>query len=254
MRRSFQLVALVTVALLFAVPAHAQSVDEIIAKNLQAKGGLELLRQTATVKMSGTFKTFQPSETAMPMTTWAKRPNMLRREVEVQPPADQGRPAAPSKPVRMVNGSDGTTSWTQQGSAPAHVLPAAQGAVGPVDSEFDGVFIDYRAKGVTINLVGVETLNGKQVYHLSVQRKNAPVQQYFLDKETALEVKVSAEPSQGPSRAKVDTELSDYRTVDGRVVPFRMRQFVNGALAAEMVFDRVEFNVPMPDTLFKIPK
>lgn len=253
MRRSLQLVVSVAIAFLVAVPAFAQSVDEIVARNLQAKGGLDLLRQTSSVKMTGTFKSFQPSELTMPMTTWAKRPNLMRREAEVTPPPGQAPPGTPPGPMKVVQAADGTTVWMQQGTAPPQALPSAQAAQAVQDNEFDSVFIDYRTKGVAIELVGVEKLNGRDVYNLAVKRFAGPVQHYFLDTQTGLEAKVSTDVSQGGSFAKVETELSDYRNVEERMVPFKNRQFVNGQLVAEMTIEHVEFNVPMADTLFKMP-
>lgn len=253
MRRPVQLVAFAAIAFLTALPARAQTVDEIVARNLQAKGGVDLLRQTNSVKMTGSFKSFQPSETTMPMTTWAKRPNLVRQEAEVTLLPGQAPPGMPPGPMKIVRAADGTTVWMQQGPGPARALPAAQASQMMQDSEFDSVFVDYRTKGVTIDLVGTETLNGKTVYHLTVKKKNGPVQHYFLDAQTGLETKVGTEVSQGGSTAKVETELSDYREVEGRMVPFKTRQLVNGELEAEMTIEHVEFNVPMPDTLFKMP-
>ncbi|HEX6973934.1 MAG TPA: hypothetical protein VF147_06005, partial [Vicinamibacterales bacterium] len=120
--------------------------------------------------------------------------------------------------------------------------------------------IDYQAKGVVINNLGVEKLAGKDVYHLTVKRKNGPLQHYYLDTETGLEAKVATEVSQGGAIAqggqmmRVETEMSDYRTIDGHTVPFKMRQSINGQVQAEIAIATVEFNGEMPDTLFKAPK
>lgn len=256
MGRSLYLVLSVALA---AVPASAQSVDAIVAKNLQAKGGVELLRSTNTVKMTGTFKSFQPSERTASTTSYAKRPDLRRQETEL-PSLPTSATAAPSKPLRMVFATDGRTSWMQQGLAKPQSMPAAQAATLPQDTEFDSVFIDYQSKGVIIKSLGVEKLGGRDVHHLTVTRKTGPVQHYYLDAETGLEAKVVTEVSQGGAMsqggqtAKVETEMSDYRTVDGRTVPFRMRQSVNGQVAAEMTIDTVAFNVEMPDSLFTLPK
>jgi len=261
MRRSVYPVASVAIAFLVAVPASAQSVDEIVAKNLKAKGGADVLRQTNSVKMTGTFKAFQPTETTMAMTTWAKRPNFLRQEAEGTPPPRQdalGMPAGPQKPVRMIRASDGTTMWMQQGSAPAQTLPAGQSQT-PQDTEFDSVFIDYQAKGVVINNLGVEKVAGRDVYHLAVKRKTGPLQHYYLDTETGLEAKVSTDVSQGGAitqsgpTMKIETEMSDYRAVEGRMVPFKLRQSVDRQVQAEITIETVEFNGEMPDALFKVP-
>jgi outer membrane lipoprotein-sorting protein len=262
MRRPPQLMALAALVSLFALPAAAQSVDEIVSKNLEAKGGLALLRQTNSVKMTGTFTAFQPpaapgeapAEVTMAMTTWAKRPSFVRREVEVPAPAGQAAARGPSRPTKVISAADGSTVWMQQGTNPPVELPAAQASQMLQNSEFDSVFVAYHDKDITIDLVGVEKLNGKDAYHLAVKRKNGPVQQYFLDRETGLETRVVTDVSQGGSTAKISTELSDYRNVDGRMVPFKMRQLVDGQPAAEMAIDRVEFNVDMPDSLFKLPR
>jgi outer membrane lipoprotein-sorting protein len=281
MCRSVHLFGAAAIAFAVALPASAQTVDEIVARNLQAKGGADVLRQTNAVKMTGTFKAVQPREMTMTMTSWAKRPNLRRQEVEPlqpaaapragapagAPPATAGAPpaapatpsspaAAPTRPnsSRMVQATDGTTMWIQQGIAMPQTMPASQVAAMPQDTEFDSVFIDYQDKGVVIKNLGVEKLGGKDVFHLTVQRKTGPLQHYYLDTATGLEAKVSTEVTQGGATARVDTEMSDYRTVEGRVVPFRLRQSVNGQLAAEIAIEKVEFNVEMPDTLFKLPK
>ncbi len=185
MRRPLQLVALTAIVSLFAFPAAAQSVDEIVSKNLQAKGGLDLLRQTNSVKMTGTFTTLQPpaavgdnpTPVTMPMTTWAKRPNFVRREVEITAPAGQSPARGPSRPMKMISAADGSTVWMQQGTNPPVELPAAQASQMLQNSEFDSVFVAYRDKDVTIDLVGVEKVNGKDTYHLAVRRKDGPVQE-----------------------------------------------------------------------------
>lgn len=261
--------------------ARAQSVDEIVAKNLQAKGGIDLIRQTTSVKMTGRFRTYppdgQPGEPMdMSMTTWAKRPNLMRREASLIQPATKGgtasplgqapppqgqtspllgrgQPQAAGAPQKMIQASDGTVVWFQRGPGRPQTLPPAQAEPMMADAEFDSVFVDYAKRGITIDLVGRETLNGRSVYHLKVSRKNAPVQHYFLDTETGLEAKVATEASQGGVTAKVETEIGDFRNVDGRMVPFKTRQFVDGRPAAEMTIESVEFNGDVPDSLFKIP-
>src|SRR5688572_27021301 len=109
MRRSFSCALIVGMALLLGSPAaFAQTVDEIIAKNLAAKGGVEKLKATTSVKMTGTA-TIQGTQ--VPMVTMSKRPNMMRNEMEV---AGQ----------KMVQGFDGTDMWMVVPGMPAQQVPA----------------------------------------------------------------------------------------------------------------------------------
>ena len=58
---------------------------------------------------------------------------------------------------------------------------------------------------------------------------------------------------QGGKTTRIETQLGDYREVDGRMVPFSIRQLVNGTVTASTTLDSVEFNAPADDSLFKMP-
>lgn len=231
--------------------ARAQTLDELIEKNLKAKGGIETLRGTNTVKMTGHIRT-QGQD--VPMTTWAKRPNLARREVEVTPAP--GRPLPPGQgagPVKVVTATDGGTFWMKIGATPPRELPGPQADAPSPETEFDTIFVDYKQKGIKIELLGAETQNGTPVHHLRVTRKGGPIQHYYLDANTGLESKIRTEVSQDGSRRSIETDLSDYRQVDGRMVPFKTRQSADGT-DAEVTLEKIEFNLPLDDAFFKMPK
>jgi outer membrane lipoprotein-sorting protein len=230
--------ALLTVTFLAAGAVQAQTLEEIIAKNLKSKGGLEKIRATTSVKMMGKVAAEGKDIT---MTIWAKRPNLMRREYTVDGQT-------------MVNAFDGTTLWTSAGSAPPQPLPGPQAAYAKQESEFDSVFVDYKEKGHALELLGKEKLDGKDAYRVKVQKKGGPPQDYYLDAETGLEMKISTNAGQGGNPAVIVTEMSDYRDVDGRLVPFSTKQLVNGKVMASMAMEKVEFNVPVEESVFRMPK
>lgn len=255
MRRAFPLVATLVAGIsLLAGAAQAQTLDEVIAKNLQAKGGLDTLKATNTVKMTGRFK-MQGVET--PMTTWAKRPNLFRREGEVTPPMG-GRAGEKPLPQKVVSASDGRTAWGMMGSMPPQQLSGEQAEAMKQGAEFDSIFVDYKEKGYSIDLVGKETQQGKPVYHLKVSRKDAPAQDYYLDAETGLETRIVVnDVDPNGMKVRLETELLDYRPVQGRMVPFRTRQSIqqmDGTRTAEMSLETIEFNLPLEDAMFRMPK
>jgi outer membrane lipoprotein-sorting protein len=223
--------------------AHAQTLDEIIATNLKAKGGLDKIRATTSVRMTGEMsgKSMNGEEMKATMTTVAKRPNLMRREATVG-----GQ--------RMVNAFDGKSLWRAMGNMPPQEAPDSQAAYAMQDAEFDSVFVDYKEKGHRIELVGKETLGGKSVFHLKVTKKGGPPQDYYLDAETGLETQIATttvDPRGGSVRSV--TEFLDYRDVDGRMVPFGIRQRVNDTVMASTTLSTVEFNVPVEDSIFKMP-
>ena len=224
-----------------AAPAFAQTVDEILAKNYASKGGLEKWKSIQTQKMTG-VATAQGFE--LGMVVYGKRPNMGRQDLTIQIP---GQPA-----MTMVNVFDGAKAWMinpMSGSDAPVEMSGPEAETVKEQSDFDGSLVDYKAKGHTVELVGAETLGTKKVHHLKVTRKGQPTQHYYLDAELGTEVKVTTEAGVGPA---VETEMSEYRTVDGVQVPHLIRVMQGGQVQAELRITKVEFNVPLEDSLFKI--
>ncbi len=240
MRRSFSCAAAVGLTLLFAAPAaRAQTVDEIIAKNIQAKGGLEKLKGTNSVKMTG-VATVQG--TKVPIVTVSKRPNMMRNEMEM---AGQ----------KLIQGFDGTSMWMSVPGMPPQEVPAGpQTEILKRNSQFDPLFIDYKEKGHKIEPKGKTTDAGKDVYHLVVTTKDGQVAHYYIDMATGLETKTVMEIEDPAMKGQLEMRMSDYRNVDGRMIPFTILQVMNGNTVAELRFEKVEFNVSLDDALFKMPK
>jgi outer membrane lipoprotein-sorting protein len=240
MGRLLPSVARAALALLIATPvATAQTEDAIVAKIIEAKGGLEKLKGTNSVRMAGTA-TMQG--TPVPIVSVSKRPNLMRNEMEV---AGQ----------KMVQGFDGTTMWVAMAGMPAQELPPGpQTEMLKSNSQFDSVFIDWKEKGHKIELKGSESDGGKELHHLIVKPKEGPVVHYYIDAATGLETKTVMEIEDPTMKGQLETRMSDYRNVDGRMIPFVMTRFLNGSPIGDMKFDKVEFNVPLDDTLFKMPK
>jgi outer membrane lipoprotein-sorting protein len=245
MRRTLTVITAGLMAAAFLVPAvaGAQTVDDIIAMNLKAKGGVEKLRATTTVRMTGHVNAMDDSSgqaKTVTISSLAKRPNLMRREQTVDG-------------EKMVSAFDGSSLWMSRGTTPPEEAPGPQAAYQKQDAEFDSVFLDYKQKGTVIQLVGTENRGGADVFHLKVTKKDGPPQDYYLDAATGLErvIAVTVAPRGKPTT--ITTELADYREVDGRMVPFTMRQLVNGQVKASTTMDKIEFNVAVDDSLFKMP-
>ena len=247
------LAALATMALTGL--AHAQSVDEIVAKNLQARGGVEKLKGMTSAKITGDVA---QQGMKIHIVTWAKRPNSMRREMEATPPPPSpGRASIPGTtgPIKAVVASDGAHVWmiNPMMGAGAQEITGPQADMAKTDADFDSVLLDYKAKGTAIEMVGTEPINGKPAYHLKITKKNGLVQHYYLDAETALEVRTSSDVEQDGNKATMTTDLSNYQTVEGLAMPFTMKQSVNGQPVAEITISKWEVNIPVDDDLFKMP-
>jgi outer membrane lipoprotein-sorting protein len=243
MRRSSCRAALVLMVLSAAAAAGAQTVDEIVAKNLQAKGGAEKWKSVNSVKMTGRI-TLQGTE--LPLTVYAKRPNLNRQEITL-------------KDKQIVQAFDGTSAWVinpMMGGDEPRELPKPAAETMRHSADFDGALIDYRQKGHTVELVGSEKIDGREVHHLKVTMKGGDVEQhYYLDAQTGIEVRTSTDVDLGTGQKQpLVTEMSDYRQVDGIMIPHTVRQLLNGKPVVQMTIDTVEFNPPIDDQLFRMPK
>jgi hypothetical protein len=256
-RPSYLAVGFASGLCLIASVAHAQTVDEIIALNLKSKGGIEKIKATQTVRMSGSVvapdATGTGHEVRGTMTMVAKRPNLMRRDAVMRREGDLDD-------RRIVNAFDGTSLWISidapvgAGAMAPQKLPNTQSAYARQDAEFDSVFVDYKEKGTTIELVGKDTVADTPVYHLKVTKKGGPPQNYYLDVTTGLEkrISVSVQSPTGSPLLNV-TDFSDYRSVDGCMVPFMLQQRENRKIVATTTLDKVEFNVPIEDSYFQMP-
>jgi outer membrane lipoprotein-sorting protein len=234
-----------TVAGVYAqAPAAAQlpTVDDIIAKNLQAKGGAAKWQSMKSVKMTGKM-TAQGTE--MPLTVYAMRPNFNRQEITM--------PAG-----KAIQAFDGTTAWVVNpmlGIETPQAVPGPAAELAKNSADFDGALINYKAKGNDIELVGKEQLEGKDVYHLKVTTKGGPVQHYLLDADSGIELRMSAEVELGSGQKQtLTTAMSNYKQVDGIMIPHTVTQTAGGRTLLQWTITTVEFNAIPDDSIFRLPK
>jgi outer membrane lipoprotein-sorting protein len=233
--------ALVIALLVGTMPAaQSPTVDEIVARNLAAKGGAEKLRAVTSVKMQGRIK--GPGGD-MALTSWAKRPNKMRRENI-------------SDGQTFVLGFDGMTVWQINpliSHVPREITGPQADRTRQDAGDFDTPLLDYKAKGSTVELVGTETVQGIMMHRLRVTWKNGSIQEVYLNADTLLESRTVMQIEQGNKKAIVTLEFSNYKQVDGITVPFHIRQLHNGQVMVDITYSDLQFNAPTPDTLFTMP-
>lgn len=232
------LLAVAAAAALFCVStsAFAQgTVDEIIAKNLAAKGGVEKIKAVQSIRSTGTMTAQGQS---VVITAMSKRPNLSRQEMTVM--GQTIVMAFDGAAARMINPMVGPGAMD---------MPAEQVEMIKDQSDMDGPLVDYKAKGSTIELVGNVTVEGKTQIHLRIARKSLPVQDVYLDSATFLEARIATNV---PGSGVIETQLGDYRAVEGMMMPFSVKTVAAGMSLSEMKLDKIEINPKLDDALFKI--
>lgn len=239
----FKKLILTTLALMFAASLSAQTVDEIIAKNIEAKGGYDKLKSIKTMQATGQF-TAQNGMVQGTITLYNKRPNKMRMNMDIQGQT-------------MVQAFDGTTGWMIipfMGTTEPQRMPEEQVKSMKSNADMDGVLVDYKKKGHKVELLGKEELEGTDVYKLKVTRKDSSVQYLYLDSDYYIELKMSTVIKSKGTEQMFDTYLSDYKEVDGTMVPFAIEQKKGDMLLSQITLSEVKYNVDIDDSYFAMPE
>src|SRR5436190_2184701 len=118
-----------------APPAPAQSADSLIAKYIQACGGMERMQALQTLRRSGKYIGGGGFEAAIVQEN--KRPNAVRQEFSIQG-------------MTGINAYDGHDGWKiepWQGKRDPESLGEDEMHGILDDADFDGPLINYQAKG-----------------------------------------------------------------------------------------------------------
>lgn len=229
-----------TACVLAATPARSQTAEELVQKNIAARGGEQKLK---AIQSSRITRTFAGPFGNMKVVVLKKRPNLYRSE-------QTGRNG--QLVIRAVNAN---TAWEHSAGKVTRRPPAIELEQREVEADFDGVLVDYRAKGHQVSFEGREKLPGTDAFKLKVTLKSGAVRYIYLDSTTYLERR-AVYTMIGPrdSTLEVEVNYSDYRDVEGIKVAFALDEDRNAPGQTYAVYtEKVELNVPLGDELFVMP-
>lgn len=227
---------------LFSLTLSAQTLDEIIAKNIKAHGGLAKLKSIQSIRMTGDFEA-GPMQAGFVQVY--KRPMKIRIEAAIQG-------------LTMIQAYDGQNGWQVvpfTGKKDPEPMAADDLKNFQEEADFEGPLVDYKQKGHTVELIGKEKIEGTDVYHLKVTLKNGDIRNYYLDAESFLVIKESGKTRMQGSEVDVDSTFGDYKEVEGALFPFSLEQHIAGGQGptVKITIKKVELNVPVDDSSFKMP-
>lgn len=234
------LVALAVVLLLPAV-AQAQTVDEIIAKNAQARGGLEKLKSVKTMRMTarvsaGSFRAQYVREN--------KRDDKVREETILQG-------------LARVRAYDGKTAWQVNpfgGRKDPELISQDNAKSLIVHADIEGPLIDYKIKGHNAVLLGHDSVEGTDCYKIKLTLKDGDVRYYYLDADSFLEIKIESQSKIRGALQYTDTFLGDYDQVNGIYFPFAIETGETGSEKREkFTIDKIVLNLLLDDAMFTMP-
>ncbi|HTT19618.1 MAG TPA: hypothetical protein VMG82_11755 [Candidatus Sulfotelmatobacter sp.] len=232
---------MITLALL-APCLSAQSVDEIIAKYVQARGGADKIKSVQSIKTTATMTMGPGME--LPGTVIQKRPKLARLEFSAQG-------------LTAVQAYDGQNAWQIMpfmGKKDPELMAADEARETEEMADVDGPLVDYKSKGHQLELLGKEKVEGTDAYKLKLTLKNGDVQTIYLDADSFLEIKEVTKRTVRGTDQEIEAAIGDYKEVNGMMFPFAIENAVKGSDQKQKItISKIELNIPVDDSIFRMP-
>jgi len=225
-----------------SVVMQAQTADELVQKNIQAKGGIEKIKAIKSVRITGklnggggfTASTVQENQ----------RPNLVRETFALQG-------------MTAITAYDGSTGWQIQPFG-GHKDPEFMGEDDLrdllLDADFDGPLVDYKDKGNTVEFLGHDVVDGDDALRLKVTLKDGDIIYYFLDPDTYLEIRKEVQEFIRGSVRESVVEMGSYKPVDGVMYPYSVSTGSKANPSAQTVtVEKIEVNKTIDGADFAVP-
>src|SRR5213082_3818733 len=219
------------------------TVDELVAKNVAAKGGADALRALQSVRFTGKMLVNE-GQIQLAYIETKKRPGEVRSEATLQ-----GMTA-----IQAYDREQGWKVSPFQGRKDPEKMSADDTKSLLEEAEIVGPLVDWKAKGSTVEYLGTEEVEGTLAHKLKVVRKNGDVSYVYLDPDHFLEIRIVTQRMRHGAYEEVETDFGDYEKAGGVFVPTSIEVGRKGSPDKQtVVIDKVESNVPVDDTIFHFP-
>lgn len=227
----------------FAQDKNQPTVDQLVSKNIEAKGGADALHALQSLRLSGKLLVNE-GQIELAYLQTKERPGELRTEATLQG-------------MTQVEAYDGKEGWKIspfQGRKDPEKMSADDLKPLMEDAEIDGPLVDWKAKGSTVDYLGTEEVDGTLAHKLKVVRKNGDVSFVYLDPDHFLEIRVLTGRVKHGAYEEVETDLGDYEKTAGVFVPTSIESGRKGDPDKQkIIIDKVEANVPVDEATFHFP-
>jgi hypothetical protein len=227
-------------AALACCSAHAMTADELVAKNLEARGtGLTQIR---TLKSEGKLRFGGQFE--LDFVQYQKAPDATRIEASLQG-------------LTAVQAWDGHEAWQIspfQGRKDPEKMTADDARALADDAPIAGQLLGWKERGSHIDYLGTEDVDGTEAHKLKVTLANGDIEYLYLDPDHFLEIRTVAQRTVRGTQVETVTDYGDYEQVAGAWFPFSVAtENRSDGSRQQVTIDQAEANVSLDDALFAFP-
>jgi hypothetical protein len=213
--------------------AQAQTVDEVVNKHIAALGGKENLNKIQNVVMEGSL-TIQGTEIGLTITQVSNKLN--RQDIT----------AMGMHGFDMMSNTEGWQYMPFQGMQKPEPKTADEVKKSQSDLDIAGPLVDYASKGHKVELMGKEDVEGTECYKLKITLAGGKEVTYFIDPASSMIIRTKETRKMNGQDAEMQTDLSDYKDVEGVKMPFSITQQFGTVLITS-----IKVNQTIPDSVFK---
>ena len=229
-----------------AIAQGQPSADELVAKNLAARGGADALAALKSVKFTG--KLIFPGDFQLAYDE--------TRAHEAK--GDATRVNASIQGLTLVQAYDGANGWRInpfQGRRDAEKMTEDEARSIADSALIDGVLLSAKKEGAKVAYLGREDFDGTLGYKLKVSQPDGDEFVYLLDPDTFLEIKMTETRRLRGAQQVTEYELGDYEKVGGVYFPMSIDSWQPGQSnqRQRVIIASAEANVSAPPSLFAQP-
>ncbi len=220
------------------------TVDDVIQKNIEARGGADNWAGLENFTMEGIYVSFSDPE---PFKIWRQRPDLYRFD------------SVRIKKV-VVHAYDGENAWWSNPlMGPTFEKPSIIPSQNNLDKVtlrerfFDPVFWDAPSKSHQVVLEGQEVFDDIDCYKLKVTLADSTVEYWYIDAESFLEVGMTGDTYDFGIKNSLETFFSDYQEVDGVIFPFLIESEY-GQRYRSMEIETIKINTEIDPSVFALPE
>ena len=227
------------------LPKSKLTAEQIIARNVRARGGEQAWSTVKTLTLSGKLEAGGKKNTELAFIMRLKRPHKSRLEIEFNN----------QKAIQVYDGVHGWKVRPFLGRNDAEPFTPAERRAAADWQELDGTLIDHVRKGIKVIVEGMDKVEKHKAYKLKLTMKDGEVRHLWIDARTFLELRIDGQPRKMDGKLRqVSVYYRDYRKEHGLTVPRVFETAVDGVKQTyKMHIERVVVNNKMDDTLFEKP-
>ncbi|MEY2500702.1 MAG: hypothetical protein QOI07_1036 [Verrucomicrobiota bacterium] len=223
--------------------AVKESVDTLVAKNTEAKGGAQALAAVTSLRLQGKM-VVNNGRLEFGYVCIKKKPGAVREETSLQG-------------MTRIDAFDGTEGWKISpfgGRKDPEKVSADDAKALVEDAEIDGPLINWKEKGSTVEYLGTEDVDGTLAHKLRVVRKNGDINYVYLDPDHFLEIRIITQRLENGAQVENETDLGDYEKINGVYFPFSIEGGSKGSTDKQkIILEKAEANTPVDESIFKFP-